>query len=111
MGAEKATITVTMAAKDKEAIKQLAKVEGKNIATYVRDRCIKSWSDYELEDLGFGLILRAFRKKGYPDSFVREWVGETLRMLRDVPIYSIDYKKGLERAREIKRMMEDDLNG
>lgn len=93
-------INFVVSEEDGLEIKRRAKLEGKSVSEYIRDRCILDWTHRELEDLGFGLILEKLRKRGYPDGYVKEFVGETLRMLRDIPKYSDGYEKKMEERRE-----------
>ena len=100
-------MAVQITSEDYAEVKRLAKLEGKTISKYVRDRTINVWSNYELESMGFGIVLELFRKKGYPDEYIKKFVGDMIRMLQDIPMYD----KGYERRMDLKReqMMQEGL--
>ena len=96
-------INFVVSQEDGIEIKKRAKLEGKSVSEYVRDRCILEWTDRELVDLGFGLVVEKLRSRGYPDDYIKDFVGEMLRMLRDIPVYSEEYKYQMMMKRERMR--------
>ncbi|MBR3645228.1 MAG: hypothetical protein IKN54_02320 [Lachnospiraceae bacterium] len=68
---------------ERDKVKKLAKLQGLTIQRYALKRLLLEWTDRDLEDLGFGLMLRALRKKGYSDELIKKIVGNLLATIRD----------------------------
>lgn len=84
----------------RDEVRRLANLQGKTIQRYAFDRLMEPWSDKDLEDLGFGLILRELRYKDYPDWYIKKFTGDLLGMLRDAPRFTEEYAKIMEYVRD-----------
>lgn len=101
--AREVVIHIRVSEEEKDQIQRLAKAQGKTVSEYARDRCLLEWTHRDLEDLGFGLILEKIRTKGYPDDYVKRWVGDLIVRLMGIPVYDAKYEKRMERQREFLR--------
>lgn len=90
----------------RDEVKRLAQLHGKTIQRYALDRLLLPWTDRDLEDLGFGLVLRAFREKQYPDHYIKRFCGETLRAILDSPVYTVELDRLNTKLKEKRRSEE-----
>lgn len=91
---------------ERDEVRRLAKLQGLTIQRYALKRLLMPWVDRDLADLGFGLILKELRYKGYPDSYVKVLTGELLRLVIEAPFYSEEFRKRMEYQRDWLRNEE-----
>lgn len=80
----------------RDEVKRLATLHGKTITRYALDRLLLPWTDRDLVDLGFGLVLKAMRDKGYPDHYIKDIVGDLIGEILDGEDYSPEYQEMVE---------------
>ena len=85
---------------ERDEVKRLANLQGLTIQRYALKRLLLPWVDRDLEDLGFGLVLRAMRDKEYPDSYIKRMVGELLHLIDLAPTWTPEYDKYMEYMRD-----------
>lgn len=100
-------IQIEVSKEEHDLIDRNAMLEKKWIKEYCHDRCVADYTDSELEGFGFGLMIRQFRRMGYPDEYIKKFTGDMIRMLQDIPPYDEGYEKRMDKRREI--LMQDGL--
>lgn len=92
---------------ERDEVKRLAQLQGLTIQRYALKRLLKPYEDKDLENVGFGLVMRKLREKGYPDTYIKKMCGELLRLVVDAPEWSEEYDKFMDYQR--KKIWEEDI--
>ena len=96
-----ATITIKCKEEERDEVKRLAHLQGLTIQRYSLKRLLMPYVDRDLEDMGFGLIMRKLREKGYPNSYIKTMCGELLQAVVDAPDWSKEYDEYMRHYRDI----------
>lgn len=96
-----ATIKIKCKEEERDEVKRLAQLQGLTIQRYSLKRLMMPYVDRDLEDVGFGLIMRKLREKGYPDTYIKTMCGELLQAVVDAPDWSKEYDEYMRHQRDL----------
>lgn len=85
---------------ERDEVKRLATLQGLTIQRYALKRLLMPYVDRDLEDCGWGLVMRKLIEKGYPKSFCKKVAGNVLKQVIDAPDWSPEYERYLTLKQE-----------